>query len=104
MAGKIYIAKQSAVVFLESGDRVTLRGGVTRVREGHPLLEGRESMFEEIDVHYDVETARQAPKAEAKPEPKAEPKAEAKAAPAEAKAEAVPAKTASAPRRGPRKT
>ena len=104
MAGKIYVARTSALIQLGDGNSVVLKQGITRVREGHPLLEGRESMFEEIGVHYDVETARQAPKAESKPEPKAEPKAEAKAAPAEAKAEAAPAKTTTAPRRGPRKT
>lgn len=69
MAGKIYVAKTSAVVFLPDGDQVTLQRGITRVREGHSLLEGREDLFEELTVQYDVETARQAPAPEAKPEP-----------------------------------
>lgn len=100
MAGKIYVATQSAVVYTDDGP-VVLRGGVTRVREGHPLLKGRMDLFEEQTVEYEVETARQAPKAEAKPEAKSEPKVE------ESKAEEPPAhgpKTPeSKPTRGPRR-
>lgn len=102
--GKIYVSKVDGFADYE-GQQVPLRSGVTRVREGHPLLKGRESLFEEIHVHYDVESARQAPAPESKPEPKA---AAAKAEAAEAKGDAedtkpaAPAK-ASAPRRGPRK-
>jgi hypothetical protein len=98
MAGKIYVAKSSALIQLGDGNNVVIKGGITRVREGHPLLDGRENMFEEIGVHYDVETTRQAPEAESKPEPapKPEVKAEPKAAPAK--------KAASHPQRGPRRS
>lgn len=60
MSGKIYVAATSAVVYTESGP-VTIRGGVTRVREGHPLMLGRENLFRELDVHYDLEDTRSAP-------------------------------------------
>lgn len=107
MAGKIYVAKVDGLVDYD-GRQVPIKAGITRVREGHPLLEGRESVFEELQVHYDVETARQAPKAESKPDPepaKAEPaKSEAKAETAEGSGEAkAPAKSAARPQRGPRK-
>lgn len=96
MAGKIYVARYTGLAQMEDGTQVYLQAGVTRVREGHPLLKGGESQFEELHVHYDVETARQVPKAEAKPEPvKAEP--EAVAAPEPVKAPAA------RPQRGPRK-
>ena len=90
MAGKIYVAVHSAVVQTEDGP-VTLRGGVSRVREGHALLNGNEALFREDVVQFEVEDARSAPqdapvpapvKAEAKPEPvKAEDPVEPKVAP-----------------------
>jgi hypothetical protein len=113
MAGKIYVAKSNALIKLGDGNSVVLKQGITRVREGHPLLNGHESMFEEIGVHYDVETTRQAPEPETKPEPvKAasepgvEPTPEVKAEPKPSglTSESAPRKTASTPRRGPRKT
>lgn len=61
MAGKIFIANTNAVVALEDGSYITLSKDTTRVREGHPLLKGHESMFRELDVHYDLEDARSAP-------------------------------------------
>jgi hypothetical protein len=106
MAGKIYVAKSNALIKLGDGNSVVLKQGITRVREGHPLLNGHESMFEEIGVHYDVETTRQAPTAESKPEPAPKPEVKAEPAP-EVKAEpkAAPAKkAASHPQRGPRRS
>jgi hypothetical protein len=95
MAGKIYVSTVTGVTH-HDGSEIQLVAGITRVREGHPLLEGRGALFKELSVHYDVETARQAPKAEAKPEPvKAEVPAEAAPAPKAA----PPAR----PQRGPRK-
>lgn len=70
--GKIYVASQDGLCVLEDGRVVTLKAGVTRVREGHPLLKGREVMFRELDVHYDLEDARSAPE-EKKPEPVPDP-------------------------------
>lgn len=70
--GKIYVAAQDGLCVLEDGRVITLKAGVTRVREGHPLLKGREVMFRELDVHYDLEDARSAPeekKAEPVPDP-----------------------------------
>lgn len=72
MAGKIYVATQSGFITV-NGNEVPLISGVTRVREGHDILKARPDMFRELTVHYDLETARQAPKAEAKPEAKQEP-------------------------------
>lgn len=104
MAGKIYVARYSAVLDGPDGGQVTVTGGVTRVREGHPLLRGRESMFDEVSVHYDIEDARSAPQDEPEPEPVVS--APAKAAPATAEDDDYfppPAKKTAAPRRGPRK-
>lgn len=64
---KIYVSKVSGLADYD-GRQVPLVAGVTRVREGHPLLKGREDVFEEISVHYDIEDARSAPQDEPKPE------------------------------------
>jgi len=78
--GKIFVAIQDGLCQLPDGNYVTLKTGVTRVREGHPLLKGRASMFKELDVHYELEDARSAPESK-KVVPKAEePKAEGKPA------------------------
>lgn len=98
--GKIYIATITGTATLPDGSEAHLQEGITRVREGHPLLEGRSSIFREIDVHYDVETARQAPEAETKPVPV---KAEAAPEPARVEAKTVAAAPAPRPQRGPRK-
>jgi hypothetical protein len=60
MAGKIYVAKQNGVIGTKDG-LVRLRAGVTRVREGHELLNGNEHLFEEQHVDYDTEDATQRP-------------------------------------------
>jgi len=104
-SGKIYVAVVTGSVGLKDGTSVILQEGVTRVREGHPLLEGRESLFQELTVHYDVEDTRRAPQDE--PAPEAAPKAAPEPVKAETKPEpevkAAPA--AAAPRqRGPRKS
>lgn len=56
----ILVAKTNAVFDYE-GRRVVIRAGVTRVRAGHPITEGREDLFEPITVDYDVEQATAAP-------------------------------------------
>ncbi len=56
----ILVARQSAV-FTHDGERIVIHKGQTRVRAGHPIVEGREDLFEPLTVHYDVETARQEP-------------------------------------------
>jgi hypothetical protein len=69
MAGKIFIAKHNAVVQTKTGP-VTLQKDVTRVREGHHLLEGNEALFREDDrVHYELEDARSAPQDAPQPVP-----------------------------------
>lgn len=60
MAGKIYVATESFTVALD-GVEHKIGAGKTRVREGHPLLKGREMYFKELDVQYDVERATKAP-------------------------------------------
>lgn len=58
--GEIFVAKQSFTTELD-GAPISVFGGVTRVRAGHPLLKGREELFEPLKVHYDVEAATAAP-------------------------------------------
>ena len=62
MAGNILVARETAV-FVFEGARVVIHEGLTRVRAGHPILEGREHLFRPIDVHYDVEDTRARPAA-----------------------------------------
>lgn len=57
---EILVARESAV-FTHDGEKHVIHRGITRVRAGHPILEGREDLFEPLTVHYDVETARQEP-------------------------------------------
>lgn len=58
--GQIFQARESFTVDMD-GSPITVVGGTTRVREGHPLLKGREHLFEPVTVHYDVEQATQGP-------------------------------------------
>ena len=57
---KILIATESFIARVDGVDH-TIQAGITRVREGHPLLVGREHLFRAIDAHYEVEQATQAP-------------------------------------------
>lgn len=50
----VYIAKESFTTVLGK-DQVNVVGGRTTVREGHPLLRGREMFFRPITVDYEVE-------------------------------------------------
>jgi hypothetical protein len=59
--GDMYVARQSFSVDGPDGAAVSVHGGITRVRAGHWLLEGREAMFELLTAHYDVEAATAAP-------------------------------------------
>lgn len=58
--GRILVAKESFSKRFQGADH-TFNAGVTRVREGHPILKGIEHLFKPIDAHYDVETATAAP-------------------------------------------
>lgn len=49
----LYVGKES-VTFEVDGSPVFI-GPNTVVRAGHPIMKGRESLFEPLTVHYDVE-------------------------------------------------
>ena len=61
--GQVFVATQSGSAYVEGLGDVPFIRGVTRVRAGHPLLKGREYLFEPVDltVHYDIEEATAAP-------------------------------------------
>jgi hypothetical protein len=59
--GRIYVATDNFATELSDGTPVIVQQGITRVREGHELLQGRESMFEEMKIDYDVEQATAEP-------------------------------------------
>ena len=52
----VYVARESFTAELD-GVPVSVVKGVTRVREGHPLMEGREGLFEIVTVHFEVDAA-----------------------------------------------
>ena len=54
---KLYVATESFQIGTDRGVDERITAGVTVVREGHPLLNGREGMFRELEVHYEVEQA-----------------------------------------------
>lgn len=56
----IFVAKESFSTVIDNVPTNVI-GGITRVRKGHPLLKGREALFEALDVHYDVEQATARP-------------------------------------------
>lgn len=56
----IYVAIQSFTTLLD-GAEIAVQRGRTRVREGHPLLRGREHLFEPLKVDYEVEQMTAAP-------------------------------------------
>jgi hypothetical protein len=58
--GQIYIAKESFATEYD-GVPISVVAGHTRVREGHPLLRGREHLFEPLGVDYEWEQATAAP-------------------------------------------
>lgn len=54
MVGGIYVPNQSAVVTL-NGEPVFVEAGVTRIRAGHPLLDGNEDLFSLVSDDVDYE-------------------------------------------------
>ena len=56
----VYVATASFEAFVD-GERVLVQRGKTRVRDGHPILKGREHLFVPQTVRFDVEQATQAP-------------------------------------------
>jgi len=51
--GELYVATESFSTELD-GITVAVVKGVTRVREGHPLMVGREMYFKPITAHFEV--------------------------------------------------
>jgi hypothetical protein len=60
----ILVANTTCMI-THDGRQVMLRRGITTVRAGHPITEGREQLFDPITVHFDrgapVEQATAAP-------------------------------------------
>jgi hypothetical protein len=58
----VYVATESFVALID-GENYVVRKGKTRVRAGHPLLQGREMWFSpaDLNVDYEVEQATAAP-------------------------------------------
>ena len=59
-ANDVYVATASFQAHVD-GKRIIVQRGKTRVRDGHPLLKGREHLFAPQTVRFDVEQATQAP-------------------------------------------
>lgn len=56
----LFIAKESAITSV-GGEDIVIHAGHTVVRAGHPLLKGREDLFQPLFVHYDVEPTEAPP-------------------------------------------
>jgi hypothetical protein len=52
--GKILIAASSLVMYGPDRTRTWISKGRTTVREGHPILEGREHLFRQLVVDYEI--------------------------------------------------
>lgn len=66
MAADIFVAVESVLTDLD-GQSVYITAGQT-AREGHPILKGREALFEPFKVDYEVDEApapKKAPAAKA---------------------------------------
>jgi len=77
----VFVAVKDAVVRDAEQGFVSLRAGVTRVLEGHPMLEQNPELFKpaDEDAHFQVRTAKAEPKAApATADPKAPADAEPK--------------------------
>ena len=64
MAAKrgVFTPKETMVIEYE-GHPVTLHAGMTRIREGHPMMKGRQALFVPVreSVDFEVEQATAAP-------------------------------------------
>lgn len=54
-AGQIFVAKDSGVASVEGYGEIVFVKGVTRIREGHPILKQLAPYFEPLTVQYDIE-------------------------------------------------
>lgn len=59
-SGAVLVALDSAF-FTHEGQPVTVTRGVTTVREGHPILKGRENLFGPLKVDYELPETKTAP-------------------------------------------
>lgn len=57
---RLWVAIDDGVSFVD-GEMMPYKRGVTRVREGHPLLSANPGAFKRLEAHYDVETATAGP-------------------------------------------
>jgi hypothetical protein len=53
MAGEILIATETVLTQFE-GENVYIYAGQTTARAGHPILKGREGMFEPVHVDWEL--------------------------------------------------
>jgi hypothetical protein len=53
--GAILVARES-VIFAYDGNQVYIHKGRTTVREGHPVLRGREDLFEPLVPTFDLDS------------------------------------------------
>jgi hypothetical protein len=75
----IFVAKSTFTCTVD-GKRCTVRKGSTMVRQGHPVLKGREHLFEPVTPSPGFDVPEKQPKKATKKQKKAE---EATAAPGE---------------------
>lgn len=59
--GQIYVAKDSGVASVPEYGEIVFTKGVTRIREGHPILKQLAPYFEPLTVQYDIEDTTAAP-------------------------------------------
>jgi hypothetical protein len=60
----LYVANTSAT--FEFGGETVFISPRTIVRAGHPIMKGREDLFEPLTVHFDLPKAEEAPKTSAR--------------------------------------
>jgi hypothetical protein len=91
-AARILVARETAqITYGKKGlERVIVHKGVTRVREGHPMLKGHADLFEPLRPHFEVGEA-------VDDEPVLEPDEPAECAACAARAEAEAAQASEAP-------
>lgn len=74
---EVFIARESAIVEYD-GAPVRIRKGITRIEDGHPLLEAHANLFTPADegAQFPVRTAKAEPKVAAEKPKKPVPKAD----------------------------
>ena len=87
--GEIFVARETGQASVEGYGEILFQKGVTRIREGHPILKQLGHLFEPLTVQFDIEDTTAAP-GEKRGEPPAAKKAEPE--PARKAAEPEPAK------------